>query len=74
MEKDFDRWNSIKKQTHTNNQYIPYYIPIGLIGNRSASVIISQIKIIDTRRIDQKITTLDKKLFETIRKAIKDML
>ncbi|MEK7604624.1 MAG: type II toxin-antitoxin system PemK/MazF family toxin [Patescibacteria group bacterium] len=52
----------------------PYYIPIGAVGERAASVIISQLRLVDTKRLEQKITTLDKKTFMHIRKAVKDML
>ncbi len=57
---------SIKKNT--------YNISIGKIDGKKASVIISQIRLIDTRRLDQFILFLDKKLFEDIRKSVKDLL
>jgi hypothetical protein len=41
---------------------------------KNATAIISQIRLIDTRRLDQHITTIDKETFERIRKAVKDIL
>ncbi|MES3031361.1 MAG: type II toxin-antitoxin system PemK/MazF family toxin [Patescibacteria group bacterium] len=49
-------------------------IPIGFIENMDASVIISQLRIIDTKRLARKICMLEKEKFETTRKAIKDLL
>ena len=129
MQKDFDKWNKIKKETHSNDDYLPlyherqvrwcrlgvnvgfeqdgtgkdfsrpvlilkgfsrhvclvvplttsvkkniYHIPVGVVGGRNAIAIISQIRLIDTKRLDQYILTIDKKIFDTIQKAVKDML
>ena len=129
MNKDFDSWNKIKKDTQSVDDYLPlyherqirwcrlganigfeqdgtgegfsrpvlilkgfnrhvcvvlplttstkenkYYVPIGIIDGRKASVIISQIRLIDTKRLDKQIATLDKKIFSSIRKTVKDML
>ncbi len=52
----------------------PYRISLGKIGEENASVIILQIRVIDTKRLVEKIEWLDKDVFERIRKAIKDML
>ena len=129
MNKDFDSWNKIKKDTQSVDDYLPlyherqirwcrlganigfeqdgtgegfsrpvlilkgfnrhvcvvlplttstkenkYYVPISIIDGRKASVIISQIRLIDTKRLDKQIATLDKKIFSSIRKTVKDML
>ena len=52
----------------------PYHISIGLIGGRPASAIISQLRLIDTKRLTVKIARLDKATFDKIRKAIKEYL
>ena len=52
----------------------PYRVPVGLVGEKNTTAIISQIRLIDTRRLDQHITTIDKETFERIRKAVKDIL
>lgn len=51
-----------------------YNIPIGEVAGRQAAAIISQLRLIDTKRLDQQIATLDKEIFETIRKTVKDLL
>ncbi len=50
-----------------------YNIPIGEIDGENASVIISQIRLIDTRRLYKHIETLDKTTFQKIKNTIKDM-
>ena len=49
-------------------------IPVGIVDKNEASVIISQPKLIDTKRLVEKVGFLDKEIFETIRKAVKDIL
>jgi len=129
MQKDFDQWNKIKKETDSAEGYLPfyherqvrwcrlgvnvgfeqdgtgsgfsrpvvilkgfnrnvclalplttsnkknkYYVSAGTVGGREAAAIISQIRLVDTRRLDQQIGVLEKSVFDTIRKAVKDML
>jgi mRNA interferase MazF len=129
MQKDFDKWNNIKKQTNANDDYLPlyherqirwcrlganvgfeqdgtgkgfsrpvlilkgfsrhvclvlplttstkknkYHAPVGIIDGLRAAAIISQLRLIDTKRLDTHIATLDKKVFGHIQKAVKDML
>ncbi len=47
---------------------------IGLVEEKEAHALLSQIKVIDTKRLIRKIGQLDKKVFEHIRKIAKDML
>lgn len=49
-------------------------IPVGMVDGKEASVIISQPKLIDTKRLVERIDFLDKEIFENIRKAVKDLL
>ncbi len=51
-----------------------YLIPLDMVGDEAAQAIISQLRLIDTRRLDTRIETLDKARFQKIRKAVKDML
>src|SRR3989338_5355985 len=51
-----------------------YHVSIGNVDGKNAAVIISQLRLIDTRRLDQHITTVNKKNFEQIKKAVKRML
>ena len=58
----------------TSTQSHDLRIPIGFVNGREARAILSQIRVIDTRRLVRKIGHLDRKIFEVIRKTIKDML
>ena len=48
-------------------------MPIGKIQDQDASVIISQIRVIDTKRLVKKIEFLDKKIFKMVTKAVKSL-
>ena len=80
MHKDFDRWNTQKKNTclivplTTSCKKHRMRIPIGLVDGKLASALLSQVRIIDTRRLINKIVFIGGEIFETIRKAIKDVL
>jgi mRNA-degrading endonuclease toxin of MazEF toxin-antitoxin module len=58
----------------SSKQVHPMRIPIGNIDGKNASAVISQLKVIDTKRLVEKICYLDKEIFELTRKAIKDLL
>ena len=47
---------------------------IGKVEDEEAHALLSQIRVIDTKRLIRKIGYLDKKIFENIRKIAKDML
>ena len=52
----------------------PYHLPIGFVDGKLAAAIISQLRLIDSRRLDVLIGVLGKERFEEIRKAVKAML
>jgi mRNA interferase MazF len=58
----------------TSTKKNPYHISAGKIDEKEAFAIISQIRLIDTKRFINKICTLDQEKFEIIRKAAKDIL
>lgn len=58
----------------TSTKKNPYHISVGVVQGKKAAAIISQLRLIDTRRLDQHIAVIDKKTFERMRKAVKDML
>jgi len=58
----------------TSKENHKYRIPIGLIDGKEARAIISQIRVVDTKRFVEKIDVLDKEIFSTIIKSIKDLL
>lgn len=47
---------------------------IGTVDGKEARALLSQVRVIDTRRLVRKIGYLDKDIFATIRKAVKDLL
>lgn len=54
----------------TSQKSNPYHISMGIIDGKEASAIISQIRLIDTKRLINKIGVVDKVMFEEIKKAI----
>ena len=46
-------------------------VPVGKVKDKDASALVSQIRVIDTRRLVEKIGFLDKARFADIRKAVK---
>lgn len=58
--------------TSTNKH--PMRILAGIVDEKTASVILSQMRVVDTKRFANKIGFLEKEFFENIRKAVKDML
>ncbi len=126
MEKDFDGWNTVKKQTDaeeprlytareiwwcrlgvnigteqdgrgewhvrpcvilrgfgpnaclvapltTSTRQHPLRVPIGIFEGREARINLSQLRTIDTRRLEQKIGFLDRAIFVRIRKTARDL-
>jgi mRNA interferase MazF len=52
----------------------PLRVAVGLIGGKQARAILSQMRVIDTKRLVRKIEYLDVDTFEQIRKAARGML
>lgn len=50
-----------------------YHISLGNVDGKGAFAIISQIRLVDTKRLINKIGFIDMETFETIRKAVKDL-
>jgi mRNA-degrading endonuclease toxin of MazEF toxin-antitoxin module len=128
MEKEFDRWNELKKQVDaaeslplyhareiwwahlgvnvgyeqdgtgpsyerpiliirgfsphvclvvpptTSKKRDRFYITVGSVEGKSAAAIVSQIRLIDTRRLINKVGTLERSHFDPIRKAARKLL
>ena len=51
-----------------------YYFPIGNIKGSEASVILSQVRLIDTKRLVRKIAVIDSNTFGQLKKALKGAL
>lgn len=58
----------------TSQKKNPYHVPIGNVDGKEAFAIISQIRLVDTKRFVNKASVLDKKTFEIVRKTAKDVL
>ncbi len=58
----------------TSKQKHPLRVTMGAVTGRDSKVIISQMKVIDTKRFINKIAVLDVERFEVIRKAVKDFI
>lgn len=52
----------------------PYHFNIGDIDGKKASVILSQVRLVDTRCLHDPLAVLDKDKFEEIRKAIRNLI
>lgn len=58
----------------TSKHVHKFRINIGMCTGKDSSVILSQIKVIDTKRLVNKIAVLDETMFELIRKSTKELL
>ncbi len=51
----------------------PLRIFIGNVSGQEANALLSQIRVIDTRRLVEKIGFLDKVIFDTLRKSVRNL-
>lgn len=52
----------------------PMRYKLGVVGSKQeSSVILSQIRVVDTRRFTERLGILDKEVFQDIRKAVRNM-
>lgn len=58
----------------TSDQIHKYRISIGLVDGKEAKALISQIRVVDIKRFEEKIDVLNKETFSQIIKSIKDLL
>ena len=58
----------------TSKKKNPYHISVGMIGREESFAILSQIRLIDTKRFTDRLSVLDTKTFDKIRKAVKDLI
>lgn len=59
--------------TSSSNKH-QFRIPIGIVYGKNASAVISQIRVIDTKRLIEKMGRLDTNLFSQVRKSLKAIL
>ena len=72
--KGFSREVCIVLPLTTSQKKDSFHFPIGSVEGRPATAIVSQIRLVDTKRLYKKIGTVDSETFKSIRKAVKDML
>jgi len=48
-----------------------YYFYIGKVLERDATAVLSQLRLIDTKRLIKKINTLDSKIFDRLKEALR---
>lgn len=58
----------------TSARIHPLRVSVGMVDGRAARANLSQLRIVDTRRLEKKIGFLEKKIFTDIRKAVKGLL
>ena len=58
----------------TSKKKNPYHFSIGIVEGQEAFVILSQIRLIDTKRLQDRLLILEKDKFEQIKKAIRDLI
>lgn len=72
--KGFSRHVCLVIPLTTSTKKNKYHVAVGKIEDIEAVAIISQLRLIDSRRLDQHIGVVDKETFKGMRKAVKDML
>ena len=57
----------------TSERLHPLRIPVGVIQGEKASALLSQLRVVDTRRLIEKVGFLDKGTFTQLRKAVRKL-
>ena len=52
----------------------PMRVPVGMVDDRQAMALLSQIKVVDTRRLVRKIGYLEKEMFSNLRESARGIL
>jgi len=72
--KGFSRHVCLVLPLTTSTKKNPYHISIGTIEGREAFVITSQIRLIDTKRLHDRLGVLEKNIFEKIKKTVRGLI
>jgi len=72
--KGFSRFVCLIIPLTTSKKKNPYHVSAGIVDGKEAFAIISQLRLVDTRRLVNKVCTLNREVFEDIRKAVKAIL
>lgn len=57
----------------TSSEVHKYRIDLGIVSDKPAKVILSQMRVLDTKRLTEFVCILEKELFLEIKKAIREM-
>ncbi|WP_439372676.1 type II toxin-antitoxin system PemK/MazF family toxin [Bradyrhizobium sp. DASA03120] len=58
----------------TSTRDHPLRISVGSVDGREARANLSQLRVVDTRRLERKVCFLDKEMFANMRKAVRGLL
>jgi mRNA interferase MazF len=58
----------------TSKKKNPYHISVGMIDGEESFAILSQIRLVDTKRFTDRLLVLDTETFNKIKKAVKDLI
>jgi mRNA interferase MazF len=58
----------------TSTKKNPYHLEVGIIGGQKSFAILSQIRLVDTKRLHDRLAVLEKEKFKEIRKAIRNLI
>lgn len=58
----------------TSKKKNPYHVFLGELGGKKSFAIVSQVRLVDTKRFINRIGFIDQILFEKIKKAVKNFL
>ena len=72
--KGFSKQVCIVLPLTTSDKKNPYHFHLGTVDGKEAWLITSQIRLIDTKRLINKIGVVEKEHFEKIRKTVKELL
>ena len=72
--KGFSRHVCLVVPLTTSQKKNRYHMPVGVVEEKEAFAILSQIRLIDTKRLHDRLIVLDKNRFEEIRKAIRNLI
>ena len=57
----------------TSERLHPLRIPVGVIQGEKASALLSQLRVVDTRRLIEKVGFLEKSIFTELRKSVRKL-
>lgn len=58
----------------TSTKKNPYHVSLGIVDDKESFAIISQIRLVDTKRLINRLGILEEEIFYKIKKAVKDII